>query len=106
MVYDATGVENSPTTLLELGLGLRLSARYAGRVEVPTYNFVRDPQTRMLNPENIADYAVALADALEPILEQGEFPVVLGGGTSAELIQNESLVWNCHSGTYIHPRMR
>src|ERR1700732_953359 len=77
-----TGVENSPTTLLELGLGRRLSARCAGRVEVPTYNFVRDPQTRMLNPENIADYAVALADALEPILEQGEFPVVLGGDCS------------------------
>ena len=77
-----TGVENSPTTLQELGLGRRLSARCAGRVEVPTYNVVRDPQTRMLNPENIADYAVALADALEPIFEQGEFPVVLGGDCS------------------------
>ncbi len=78
----STGVEHSPTTLLELGLGRRLSARCAGRVEVPTYNFVRDPQTRMLNPENIADYAVTLADALEPIFEQGEFPVVLGGDCS------------------------
>jgi hypothetical protein len=28
----STGVENSPTTLLELGLGRRLSARCAGRV--------------------------------------------------------------------------
>jgi arginase len=36
----------------------------------------------MLNPENIADYAVTLADALEPIFEQGEFPVVLGGDCS------------------------
>ena len=78
----STGVENSPTTLLELGLGRRLSARRAGRVEVPSYNFVRDPQTRMLNAENIADYAVALADALELIFEQGEFPVVLGGDCS------------------------
>jgi len=78
----STGVEHSPTTLLQLGLGRRLNARCAGRVEVPTYNFVRDPQTRMLNPENIADYAVTLADALEPIFEQGEFPVVLGGDCS------------------------
>jgi arginase len=78
----STGVENSPTTLLELGLGRRLSARCAGRVEVPTYSCVRDPQTLMLNPENIADYAVTLADALEPIFEQGEFPVVLGGDCS------------------------
>jgi arginase len=36
----------------------------------------------MLNPESIAAYAVALADALEPIFEQGEFPVVLGGDCS------------------------
>ena len=77
-----TGVENSPATLLELGLGQRLNARCAGRVEVPAYNVVRDPQTHMLNPEHIADYAVALADALEPIFIQGEFPVVLGGDCS------------------------
>lgn len=78
----STGVENSPKTLLELGLGRGLRARCAGQVEVPTYNVVRDPQTHMLNPESIAAYAVALADALEPILEQGEFPVVLGGDCS------------------------
>ena len=78
----STGVENSPKILLELGLGRRLSARCAGRVEVPTYNFAGDPQSRMLNPESIAAYAVALADALEPIFEQGEFPVVLGGDCS------------------------
>ena len=35
------------------------------------YNFVRDPQTRILNPQNIADYAVTLADALEPIFFGG-----------------------------------
>ena len=77
-----TGVENSATTLLELELGRRLGARYAGRVEAPTYDTVRDPRTRMLNVESIAHYAVALANALEPILKQGEFPVVLGGDCS------------------------
>jgi len=77
-----TGVENSATTLLELDLGRRLGARYAGRVEAPTYDTVRDPRTRMLNVESIAHYAVALANALEPILKQGEFPVVLGGDCS------------------------
>jgi arginase len=78
----STGVENSPTTLLELGLGRRLAARHAGRVEVPTYSTVRDPGTGIVNAESIADYAVALADALEPILKQGEFPIVLGGDCS------------------------
>jgi arginase len=36
----------------------------------------------MLNVGSIADYAVALADALEPILSAGEFPIVLGGDCS------------------------
>jgi arginase len=36
----------------------------------------------MLNAKGIADYAVALADALEQIFTRGEFPIVLGGDCS------------------------
>lgn len=77
-----TGVERAPTTLLELGLGQRLGARNAGRVEAPPYDPVRDPQSRVLNAKSIAEYAVALANALDPILSAGEFPIVLGGDCS------------------------
>ncbi len=36
----------------------------------------------LLNPRGIADYAVALADAVGAVVDRGEFPVVLGGDCS------------------------
>jgi arginase len=36
----------------------------------------------MLNPSGLRDYALALADALGPVLTRGEFPIVLGGDCS------------------------
>jgi arginase len=36
----------------------------------------------LLNPRGLADYAVALADAVGPVVDRGEFPVVLGGDCS------------------------
>jgi arginase len=76
------GVETLPEALLGAGLAERLKARREGRVEPPPYDPRRDPETRLLNPQGLANYAVALADRLEPILEAGEFPVVLGGDCS------------------------
>src|SRR5688572_26494751 len=76
------GVETLPAALLRAGLAERLGARRAGRVEPPAYDDRRDPETKLLNPRGLARYAVALADRLEPLLEAGEFPVVLGGDCS------------------------
>jgi arginase len=76
------GVETLPEALLAAGLAERLGARRAGRVQPPAYDHERDPETLMLNPRSIADYAVALADAVGAILDRGEFPVVLGGDCS------------------------
>ena len=39
----------------------RTRARRAGRVQPPPYDDRRDPETLMLNPRGIADYAVSLA---------------------------------------------
>lgn len=80
-----TGVENAPATLLEIGLGRRLGARYAGRIEAPPYNTARPPVTRILNAESIASYSVRLADAVEAVLDRGELPIVLGGDCSVLL---------------------
>jgi arginase len=77
-----TGVEDAPTALLEIGLGRRLGARYAGRVEVPAYLTTRDPLTGVRNAPGIASHATALADALQSVLERGECPIVLGGDCS------------------------
>jgi arginase len=76
------GVETLPDALLAAGLADRLDARRAGRVEPPPYDGRRDPQTKLLNPHGLAHYSVALADAIGPVLRQGEFPVVLGGDCS------------------------
>ncbi len=77
------GVETLPDALLGAGLAERLGgARRAGRVEPPAYDDRRDPETKLLNPQGLARYAVALADRLQPMLDAGEFPVVLGGDCS------------------------
>lgn len=77
-----TGVETLPDALLGAGLAERLRARRAGRVEPPPYDDRRDPETLMLNPRGIAAYTPTLADAVGEVLDQGEFPVVLGGDCS------------------------
>jgi arginase len=80
-----TGVERLPDALLGAGLDRQLRARRAGRVEPPPYEYDRDPETLMLNPQGIADYTPKLADAIGEVLEAGDFPVVLGGDCSIAL---------------------
>ncbi|HWA45376.1 MAG TPA: arginase family protein [Hypericibacter adhaerens] len=77
-----SGVERTPEVLQRLGLGRALDARHAGRIEPPGYDPVRDEATRMLNPQGIADYSVSLADIVGEAVDQGEFPIVLGGDCS------------------------
>jgi arginase len=74
------GVEQLPRALTKHGLAEHIGARHAGRVEpsVPRAK-ERDPETGVLNAKAIADYTVQLADAVGPVLDAGEFPVVLGG---------------------------
>lgn len=79
------GVETLPDVLLTEGLGERLVARHHGRVEPPQYNYRRDPETMLLNPKGIADYSMALADAVAGAIDAGEFPIVLGGDCSIVL---------------------
>jgi arginase len=80
-----TGVEDASTALLDIGLGRRLGARYAGRVDAPPYSTVRDPLTRIRNAQGIASYALSLADAVQSVVARGECPVVLGGDCSVLL---------------------
>ena len=77
-----SGVERAPEVLLQLGLARALGARRAGRVEPPDYDPVRDADTKMLNPQGIAEYSPRLADEVGAAVDQGEFPVVLGGDCS------------------------
>jgi arginase len=76
------GVETLPDALLAAGLGERLEARRAGRLEPPPYDDRRDRQTLLLNPKAIAEYSAALADEVGRAINVGEYPVVLGGDCS------------------------
>ena len=73
------GVEELPDRLLALGLGERIGARRVGRVAPPPKDPIPDPQTGVLNAPAIASWSSELADAVEAIVDAGEFPVVLGG---------------------------
>lgn len=73
------GVERLSSRLLELGLAQRIHARHAGRLAVPPKDPAPDPETGTLNARAIAAWSPKLADAVEAVLDAGEFPVVLGG---------------------------
>lgn len=80
-----TGVEELPAALLSHGLAERLGARRAAALKTPPYEFERDPDTLTLNARGIAEWTPRLADAVEAVVQNGEFPVVLGGDCSIVL---------------------
>jgi arginase len=80
-----SGVEMLPQVLLGHGLATRLDARRAGVVPTMEYDPTIDPKTGTLNALAIATWSPRLADAVERILERGEFPIVLGGDCSIVL---------------------
>ena len=81
-VPEHLGVERAPEVLLEAVLADGLAARRAGRVEAAGYSADRDSGTQVMNPQAIRDYSPLLADAVTAVLDEGEFPVVLGGDCS------------------------
>jgi arginase len=81
-IPEHLGVERAPEVLLGAGLADGLAARRAGRVEAVGYSAERDRQTKVMNPRAISDYSPSLADAVAAVLDEGEFPVVLGGDCS------------------------
>jgi arginase len=84
-VPEHLGVERAPEALLGAGLADGLAARRPGRVEAAGYSAERDPQTKVMNPQAIRGYSPLLADAVAAVLDEGEFPVVLGGDCSVLL---------------------
>ena len=71
-----------PGVLRKHDLLARISAADGGRVIPPLYNPAIDPETHIRNAQQIASYTRAIADRLAPILDDGGFPVVLGGDCS------------------------
>jgi arginase len=78
----AEGVEALPHSLLSAGLAERLGASVGPRLVAPPFDPEIDPGTGVLNPHGLRDYACRLADAVGAVLDDGMFPVVLGGDCS------------------------
>jgi arginase len=77
-----TGVQHLPDSLKGANLLGQLCAEYVGRIEAPPYDPKRDKATYLLNPQGIHDYSLLLAEAVAYVLEENEFPLVLGGDCS------------------------
>jgi arginase len=78
-----SGVDMLSESLLQAGLLERLDARWACRVTPDNpYDSTRDPTTLTLNAKGIVAYARKLAEAVASVLDQGDFPIVLGGDCS------------------------
>jgi arginase len=80
------GCAKAPGALRDQGLIGRLGARDAGCVTPPRYD-PGDwrPGDGVCHAEQIAWYSARLADRIGPILDAGEFPLVLGGDCSVLL---------------------
>ena len=76
------GVETLPQALREAGLMSSLNAEDAGRVEPLPYELERDKETLVLNPKTIREYSLYLERRVSQLLNNEQFPLVLGGDCS------------------------
>jgi arginase len=73
------GVELLPERLLELGLAERIGAEQSVRVPPPRKTGLVDPETGVLNAPEIAAWSPRLADTVGSVIDEGRFPLILGG---------------------------
>lgn len=74
-----SGVSLMPEALLKVGLKESLNAELTTILPLPDWKSVRDPETKILNPKEVHDYSINLADAVEKDLQANFFPIVVGG---------------------------
>jgi arginase len=82
---QSLGVEQLPAALKAAGLVEGLNAHFAGTIEIPAHDLIRDPETTVLHQDSAAIVAQRLADRVGAVLDDGFFPLVLGGDCSIEL---------------------
>jgi arginase len=79
------GVERLGSTLLGLGLAERIGAEVVETLQAPAFGEERDPVFGTRNLQAIAKLAREQADRVGRILDEGSFPLVLGGDDSVLL---------------------
>jgi arginase len=93
-----TGVEYLPEALKTAGLLEKLNADYVGRVQPSLqYNPNRNQRTSLLNASAIRSFSLQLSSAVKDVLNNDQFPVVLGGDCSVLI---GSLLSLRYSGRY------
>jgi arginase len=80
-----SGVDELPGRLLEEGLATRIQGKVVRRLRTLEYRAEREPQTLTLNAHAIAQWTPQLADAISDVVDEGQFPLVLGGDCSIVL---------------------
>jgi arginase len=80
-----SGVERLGAVLLDLGLAERVGGKFAGRLRAPEFDHWRDPALGARNVRAAAALASEQADRVGKIVDDGGFPVVLGGDDSVLL---------------------
>jgi arginase len=76
------GVYKLASSLRSKGIESRLGALDGGGVTPPPYTPNLDPETTVLNGRAVREFAVDLAAKIVAVLEDGRFPLVLGGDCS------------------------
>jgi arginase len=76
------GARYMAEVLREQGLVARLKAEDAGTVVPPKYVLTIDPSTKIRNAAAIREYSIQLANRLGLLLDDGRFPLVVGGDCS------------------------
>lgn len=74
-----SGISLMAQTLREAGLQGRINANAATRLPLPDWQPYRDQETHILNPGQVRDYSVKIANAVEEDISKGYFPLVVGG---------------------------
>jgi arginase len=80
-----SGVERLGAVLLDLGLAERVGGKFAGRLRAPQFDHRRDPEFGARNVRAAAALAREQADRVGEIVDDGGFPLVLGGDDSVLL---------------------
>ena len=76
------GTWRAPQVLMAAGLGAATGASEVLQLERPTYDFDAQPGTRIRNGQSIRAFSLKLSDRVRSVLEQGSFPLVIGGDCS------------------------
>lgn len=74
-----SGVSLMADALMHAGLAESLGAKIGAALPPAAWEPRRDPDTKILNPTEVAAYSVTLADAVGKSTEAGDFPLVVGG---------------------------